>query len=53
MANRIWKETKQQPGTAEPGNMIGCCLNSFHFLWAIRTNLITGERLNGMKGLSL
>ena len=25
MANRIWKETKQQPGTAGPGNMLGCC----------------------------
>ena len=28
-------ESKQQPGTAEPGNMLGCCLNYFHFLWAI------------------
>ena len=35
MAHRKWKEAKQQPGTAEPGNMLGCCLNSFHFLWAI------------------
>ena len=35
MAHRIWKETKQEPGTAEPGNMLGCCLNYFHFLWAI------------------
>ena len=35
MAHRIWKETKQQPGTAVPGNMLGCCLISFHFLWAI------------------
>ena len=35
MAHRIWKETKQEPGTAEPGNMIDCCLVSFHFLWAI------------------
>ena len=35
MANTKWKETKQQlsmlPGPAEPG----CCLVSFHFLWAI------------------
>ena len=35
MAHRKWKETKQPPGTAEPGNMLGCCINSFHFLWAI------------------
>ena len=30
MAHMIWKETKQQPGTAGPGNMLGCCLISFH-----------------------
>ena len=35
MTHRIWKEPKQEPGTAGPGNMLGCCLNSFHFLWAI------------------
>ena len=35
MAHRIWKETKQPPVTPGPGNMLGCCLNSFHFLWAI------------------
>ena len=35
MDHRKTKETEQQPGTAEPGNMLGCCLNSFHFLWAI------------------
>ena len=35
MAHRIWKETKQQPGTAGPGNMPGCCLVSSHFLWAV------------------
>ena len=33
--HRIWKETNQQPGTAGPGNMLGCYLVSFHFLWAI------------------
>ena len=27
--------TKQQPSTAGPDNMLGCCLFSFHFLWAI------------------
>ena len=35
MAHRKWKETKLQPVTAEPGNMLGCSLISFHFLWAI------------------
>ena len=35
MAHRKWKETKLQPGTAGPGNMLGCSLVSFHFLWAI------------------
>ena len=35
MANRKWKDTKQEPGTAGPGNMLGCCLLYFHFLWAI------------------
>ena len=35
MAHRKWKETKLQPGTAGPGNMLGCCLLCFHFLWAI------------------
>ena len=35
MAHRKWRETKLQPGTAGPGSMLGCCLVSFHFLWAI------------------
>ena len=35
MAHRKWKETKEQPGTAGPGNMLSCCLISFHFLWVI------------------
>ena len=35
MAHRKWKANKQEPGTAERGNMLGCCLVSFHFLWAI------------------
>ena len=32
MAHRKGIETEQEPGTAEPGNMLGCCLNYFHFL---------------------
>ena len=35
MAHRKWKEAKQLPDTAGPGNMLVCCLISFHFLWAI------------------
>ena len=31
MAHRIWKETKQLPGTAGPGNMLGSCLVLFPF----------------------
>ena len=34
MAHMILKETKQEPGTARTGNMLGYCLISFHFLWA-------------------
>ena len=35
MAHRKLKEIKQQPGKSGPGNMLGCCLLSFYFLWAI------------------
>ena len=35
IAHRKWKEIKLQPGTAGLGNMLGCWLTSFHFLWAI------------------
>ena len=35
MAHRISKETKQEPGTAGSGNMLGCCFVALHFLWAI------------------
>ena len=35
MAHRKWKEAKQLPGRAGPGNMLGCSLISFHFLLAI------------------
>ena len=37
IAHRKWKEIKQQPSTAGPGNMLGCCLLSFYFLEAIHT----------------
>ena len=35
VADRIWKEFKQLPSTAVTDNMLGCCLVSFNFLWAI------------------
>ena len=31
MSHRKRKETKQQPGTAGQGNILGCCLVSLHF----------------------
>ena len=57
MAHRKWIETEQQPGTAEPGNMLGCCLNSSHFLWAILSTSTVdikakGERRNAKTVLS-
>ena len=45
MAHRKWKETKLQPGTAVPGNMLGCCLVYFHFLWAILCPQAVHERV--------
>ena len=35
IAHRKWKDTKLQPGIAGPGNRLGCCFISFHFLRAI------------------
>ena len=32
MSHRKRKETKQQPGTAGPGNILGCCLVNLHVL---------------------
>ena len=32
MSHRKQKDTKQQPGTAGPGNIFGCCLVSLRFL---------------------
>ena len=37
MAHRKWKEIKQQPGTAVPGNILGGCLVSLHFLYDIHS----------------
>ena len=35
MANRKWRETKQQPSMLPGPAVPGCCLFPFHFLWAI------------------
>ena len=35
MKHRKWRETKQQPSTARPGNTLGCCFVSLHFLFYI------------------
>ena len=52
MAHRIWKETKQERGTVGPGNMLGCCLISLHFLWAIlSTSTVQGWEIES-RGLS-
>ena len=37
MSHRKRKETKQQPGTAGPGNMLGCCLVSHCLLYDIHS----------------
>ena len=55
MAHRKWKEAKQLPGTAGPGNMLGCSLICFHFLWAIHPirpveSRLTTERDQGAVG---
>ena len=31
--HRKWREIQQQPGTAGPGTMLGCCLIFLLFLW--------------------
>ena len=36
MAHRKWKESKHQPSMLPGPAVPGCCLISFHFLWAIQ-----------------
>ena len=43
MAHRKWKEFKQQPSMLLGSAVPGCCLVSFHFLWAF---LSTGTVYN-------
>ena len=35
MAQRKWKESKQQPSMLPGPAVPGCCLVSFHIMWAI------------------
>ena len=37
MSQKIWKETKHLPGTAEQGNILCCCLVSLRFLCDIHS----------------
>ena len=43
MANRKWKEIKQQPSMLPGPAVPGCCLVSFHFLWTIHPVVVYGE----------
>ena len=51
MAHRKWKEMKQQPGILPGPGVPGCCLVSFHFLWAIlsTSTLLDRSLLMGKK----
>ena len=42
-AHRIWKEIKQQPSMLPGPAVPGCCLVSFHFLWAILSMSTVGR----------
>ena len=53
IAHRKWIETKQLPDTAGPGNMLGCCLTSFHFLWAILRPQAVVENASSSQKLNL
>ena len=49
LPHRKWREIQQQPGTAGPGNMLGCCLIYFHFLFgklSTRTVLVRAKFVN-------
>ena len=42
MLHRKQKESKQQPGTAGPGFILGCCLVSLRFLYSIHSVFVPG-----------
>ena len=46
LPHRTWREIKQQPGTAGPGNILGCCLIYFHFRWG-KLSMLTVEASRG------
>ena len=51
MANRKWKETKQLPSMLSGPALHGCCLVSFHILWAIlSTSTVVWEVEGACKG---
>ena len=39
MANKKWKETKQEPSMLPGPAVPGCCLVSFNILWAILSTI--------------
>ena len=51
MANRKWRETKQQPSMLPGPAVPGCCLVSFHFLWAILCPQAVSEKSIKAKNL--
>ena len=46
MTHRKWKETKQQPSMLSGPAVPGCCLVSFHILWAILSTSTVHCKLN-------
>ena len=54
LPHRKWREIQQQPGTAGPGNMLGCCLIYFHFLWGkLSTRTVLSTNVFEMCSLSI
>ena len=51
MAHRKWKEIKQQPSMLPGPAVPGCCLFSFHFLWAIHPIRHVQALLDGLAKL--
>ena len=45
----MWKETKQQLRPPGPNNILGCCLVSFHFLWAILSTSTVQKQVSIVK----
>ena len=43
------KETKQQPGTAGPANILGCCLVSLRFLCDIHSVFVSATPISALE----